>query len=198
MKTHTSTTKSIVAFFETHEQSEQAVNKLYEKGFDMESFSVIAMNLFAVENVKGSYSVLDRMKKWGRIGAAYGAFWGLLFGANIFTIPFIGHLIIAGPLTVIIVTIACAGTLGILSALGAALFSIKAPPKHSLKYETEIKAGKYMLMAEGDNAMIDKAREILEFHIPKEFSLVTEWDLSLKKAQEIITKQPEVINLEDL
>lgn len=198
MKTDTPSTKSIIAFFETQAQCEQAVSKLYDKGFEIDSFSIIAMNLCAVESVKGYYNTYDRIKKWGKIGALYGAFWGLLFGANVFTIPFIGHLIIAGPITVIAITIACAMGVGILSAFGALLFSLNPPKKHQLKYDTEIKAGNYMLLAKGGNATIDKAREILEFHIPKDISIVTEWEAFKDKAQQIITKQSETINLDNL
>lgn len=198
MKSDAPTTKSIIAFFETHAQSEQAVAKLEENGFDMKSISIIAMNLVAVESVKGYYTVADYMKKWALIGAFYGGLWGLLFGATTYSIPFFGPILISGPLTTITVALACAVALGIVSALGAALYNIRLSAKHKLKYETEIKAGKYMLLTQGDSKMIDQAREILEFHIPKEFAAVTEWELSLKKAKEVVIKEPEAINLDKL
>jgi hypothetical protein len=167
MKTDRNGKKTIIAFFATQVQSEKAIARLSENGFDIRSLSIIAMDLCAVETIKGYYTLFDRMKKWGQIGAAYGAFWGLLFGANIFTIPFIGHLIISGPLTVIIITIAAAGSVGLISALAAAFFGFSITWKHQVKYTTEIKAGKYALLGEFDDVIIAKAREILKVRISK-------------------------------
>lgn len=187
--------KSIIAFFETQAQSEKAIAKLNGSGFTMESLSIIAMDLCAVETIKGYYTLFDRMKKWAQIGAVYGAFWGLLFGANVFTIPFIGHLLIAGPLTVIIITVAAAGTLGFLSALVALVSGLMIPGKQHLKYHTEIKAGKYALVGNNDSAMIEKARELLEVRISKN-QLVSSYGFLKKNEGELVDEQSGVIHLD--
>jgi uncharacterized membrane protein len=194
MKADAPTKKTIIAFFETQAQSETAIVKLSENGFDMQSLSIIAMDLCAVETIKGYYTLLDRMKKWAKIGAVYGAFWGLLFGANVFTIPFIGHLIIAGPLTVIVITIASAGAVGILSAFAAVLSGFIFPGKQHLKYNTEVKAGKYALLGQSDEKMIDKAREILKIRLSKK-PLPTECDHTKNKEDEIADEQSGIIHL---
>ena len=49
-------------------------------------------------NTSWYYNAGDRMKRWGEIGAFWGGFWGLLFGAGIFAIPGIGPVLVAGPL----------------------------------------------------------------------------------------------------
>ena len=36
------------------------------------------------ENVIGYYNAGDRMKYWGKLGAFWGGFWGLLFGSAFF------------------------------------------------------------------------------------------------------------------
>ena len=52
------------------------------------------------EQVVGYYNTGDRMKRWGKTGAFWGGFWGLLFGSAFFAIPGIGPLLVAGPLDV--------------------------------------------------------------------------------------------------
>jgi hypothetical protein len=58
---------------------------------------------------------------------------------------------------------ALAGALlvGGLSALGAALVGLGEPRKRSLKYESELKADKYIVIGHGTAAEIAQAREIL-------------------------------------
>jgi hypothetical protein len=51
--------------------------------------------------------------------------------------------------------------LGGLSALGAGLFSIGIPKDSVVKYETSIKAGKFILVAHGTADEAAKARDIL-------------------------------------
>jgi hypothetical protein len=48
--------------------------------------------------VIGYYNAGDRMKYWGKLGAFWGGFWGLLFGSAFFLIPGVGPLLVAGPL----------------------------------------------------------------------------------------------------
>jgi len=76
------TLNSVVAIYDTHVQAEEAVKELQEGG---------------VEHVVGYYNAGDRMKYWGKIGAFWGGFWGLLFGSAMFAIPGIGPLLVAGP-----------------------------------------------------------------------------------------------------
>lgn len=198
MKKDTTTPKSLIAFYDTHEHAEQAITRLHENGYDFKSLSIISLNLCSVETPKGYYTVVDRMKKWGEIGAFYGGFWGLLFGAATFFIPGIGPILIAGPVAAVVVALEGAIAVGGLSALGAALVSIGIPEKHIMKYETEIKAGKYMLLAQGDDKMITTAQEILEIHVPKEFSAASEWEISRNKVPETADKQALLTNPDDL
>jgi hypothetical protein len=51
---------------------------------------------------------------------------------------------------------------GGLSALGAGLYSLGIPKDSIVKYETTIKAGKFVLIAHGTSDEVEKARGILE------------------------------------
>jgi uncharacterized membrane protein len=93
-----STLASVVAIYNTHEQAELAVKSLQEAGVDMKSLSIAAKDTHTDEHVTGYYNAGDRMKYWGKMGAFWGGFWGLLFGSAAFMIPGLGALLVAGPL----------------------------------------------------------------------------------------------------
>ena len=96
-------TNSIVAIYDTHSQAEEAVKNLQKSGFDMTKLSLVGKDYHSEEDVTGYYNTGDRMKYWGKIGAVWGGFWGLLFGAAFFAIPGIGPVLVAGPLVAWIV-----------------------------------------------------------------------------------------------
>jgi len=161
--------QSLTTFFGTHGEAEVAIKKLLESGYDMKQLSVLSTDIYSAEHVIGYYNVGDRMKKWGSIGAFLGGFWGLFFGFAFVVIPGIGPLLIGGPIVAaLLVAIEGAVALGGISALGAALVSLGIPEHKIIKYETEIRAGKYMLVVHGSDIQLEQARQILELHIPKE------------------------------
>ena len=60
---------------------------------------------------------------------------------------------------------------GGLSALGAGLYSIGIPKDSALKYESSIKAGKFLLIAHGTDEEADRARRILADTAPEEINV---------------------------
>ncbi len=154
---------SVVAIFGSHTGAEEAVKELQRGGIDMHSLSIIGKDYHTDENVVGYYNTGDRMKYWGKIGAFWGGFWGLLFGSAFFAIPGLGAILVAGPLVAWIVgALEGAVVVGGLSAVGAGLFSIGIPIDSVLKYETALKTDKFLLMVHGSVDEVEKAREILE------------------------------------
>jgi hypothetical protein len=113
--------------------------------------------------VVGYYNAGDRMKYWGKLGAFWGGFWGLLFGSGFFLIPGIGPLLVAGPLVSWIVgALEGAVVVGGLSAIGAGLYSLGIPKDSILRYETALKTGKYVLIVHGSMDETTRAKEILD------------------------------------
>ena len=128
----------------------------------MHSLSIVGKDYHTDENVVGYYNTGDRMKYWGKIGAFWGGFWGLLFGSAVFAIPGLGAVLVAGPLVAWIVgALEGAVVVGGLSALGAALTQIGIPDNQANKYETALKAEKYLLMVHGTSGNAIKARSVL-------------------------------------
>jgi uncharacterized membrane protein len=152
-----------VAIFNTHTESEDAVKELQKAGFDMKKLSIVGKDYHSEEHVVGYYNTGDRVKYWGKLGAFWGGLWGLLFGSALFFIPGIGPIVVGGPLVAwIIGALEGAVIVGGLTALGAALYSIGIPKDSVLKYETSLKANKFLLVAHGTREEVEKARAILE------------------------------------
>ena len=153
---------SVVAVFGSHDQAESAIRELQKNGFDMKKLSIVGKDYHTEEHVVGYYNVGDRMLYWGKEGAFWGGFWGLLFGSAFFWVPGIGPLLVAGPLVMSIVgALEGAAVVGGLSALGAALASIGIPKDSIVQYETEVQNGKLLLVAHGTADEVDRARNLL-------------------------------------
>ncbi len=102
------------------------------------------------------------------MGAFWGGVWGLLFGWAFFLVPGLGPLLVAGPAVAWIVgAIEGAVVVGGLSALGAGLYSIGIPKNSIIEYETQIKAGKFVVIAHGTADQVKHARDILAMTQPE-------------------------------
>ena len=164
-KLEDSTTKeksAVVAIYDTHEKAEEAVRELQRSGFDMKKLSIVGKDYQTEEEVIGYYNTGDRMKAWGKTGAFWGGIWGLMFGSAFFLIPGIGPLLAAGPIvTWIIGALEGAVVVGGVSALGAGLVSIGIPKDSIIQYETQIKSGKYIVIAHGAVDEVSKTKNTL-------------------------------------
>ena len=154
---------SVVAIFDSHDRAEDAIRELQKSGFDMKKLSIVAKDYHTEENVVGYYNTGDRMKYWGKLGAFWGGFWGLLFGSAFFWVPGVGPLLVAGPLVACIVgALENAAVMGGLSALGAAMYSIGIPKNSVLQYESQVKNGKLLLVVHGTSAEVERAKDRLD------------------------------------
>ena len=153
---------SVAAIYETHEQAEHAVKELQEAGVDMKSLSIVGRGTHTDEHVVGYYTAGDRMMYWGKVGAFWGGFWGLLFGSGLFFIPGIGPILAAGPIVAWIVAgLEGAVVVGGASAIGAGLISLGIPKDSVLKYDVALKTYKYVLVVHGTPEEVEKAKDII-------------------------------------
>ncbi len=154
---------SIVAIYKTHLDAESAIKELQKSGFDMKKLSIVAKDFETSENVVGYYKTGDRMATWGKLGAFWGWIWGLLFGSALLIIPGVGPVVVGGPIVGWIVgALETAVIAGGLSALSAGLYSIGIPKESVLKYETALKAEKFLVIAHGIPEEVDKAKKIID------------------------------------
>jgi hypothetical protein len=158
-----------IAVYNTHTDAEAAIKELQKSGIDMKKLSILGRDYHAEENVVGYYNAGDRMKFWGKLGAFWGGLWGLLFGSALFFIPGIGHIVALGPVGGMIVgALENAVIVGGLSALGAGLYSVGIPKDSVIKYETAVKADKFLVIVHGTEEEVKKAKEIIQSTHPVE------------------------------
>jgi len=154
---------STVAIFNDHTGAEQAVKELQEAGFDIKKLSLVGKDYHSDEHVVGYYNTGDRMRYWGTLGAFWGGLWGLLFGSAFFFVPGIGPIVVGGPIVAWIVgALQGAVVVGGISAVGAAMYSIGIPKDSVLKYETSLKANKFLLVVHGTVDEVERASGILQ------------------------------------
>ena len=166
-----SDSNAVVAVYNSHMEAEAAVKDLQLGGFDITKLSVVGKDYLSDEQVVGYYNTGDRMKYWGKTGALWGGLWGLLFGAAFFWVPGVGPLLVAGPVVALIAAaLESAVVVAGASVLGAALYSIGIPKDSVLRYETAVKANKFLLVAHGTATDIARAKEILKTTEPAEMA----------------------------
>ena len=153
---------AVVAVYASHVEAEAAVKELQRAGIDMHTLSIVGKDSHTDEHVVGYYNAGDRMKYWGKTGAFWGGFWGLLFGSAFFAIPGLGPVLVAGPLVAWIVGgLEGAAVVGGLGAIGAGLYSIGIPKDSVVEYELALKTDKFLLMVHGTAVDVEKAKSVI-------------------------------------
>jgi uncharacterized membrane protein len=152
-----------VALYDQHTQAESAVKALQRAGFDIKKISIIGKDYESEEQVVGFLNAGDRARIFGKYGAFWGGLMGVLFGSALLFVPILGHVVILGPLAAMLFSgIEGAVVAGGLSALAGALMSIGIPKDSVLRYETALKANKFVLMLHGDSQEIARAQDVLK------------------------------------
>ncbi len=153
---------AVIAVFADHQGADAAIRKLADAGIDMKHLSVVGKGYHSDEKVVGFYNTGDRVKLWGKRGAFWGGLWGWLIGGVFLTIPVIGHVVVLGYLSAMVISaIEGAVVVGGLSALGAALYSSGIPKDSVIAYESAVKADGFLVMAHGPADEMARAKAIL-------------------------------------
>ncbi len=174
---------AVVAIYASHTGAEAAIKELRRCGFDMKKLSIVASDQREHAQTRGYYQLGQRMECWGGRGAFWGGIWGMLFGSALFIVPGFGPLLIAGPLVGTIVgileatalesalvtgaTLAGAVLTGGLGVIGAALWSLGIPEEHIARYETDLRAGKFVVVAHGTPEETIRARDVIDHSNPE-------------------------------
>jgi hypothetical protein len=156
--------KAVAGVYKTHTAAEAAVIELQKAGLDMKTLSVAGKDYHSDEHVVAYYNTGDRMMAWGKIGGFWDGLWGLLSGAGFFFVPGLGPIAVSGSLVSSIVG-ALEGTtvVGDVSAVGAGLLSMGVPRDYVIKYETMLKADRFIVICHGARRDVAKARGVLQY-----------------------------------
>jgi hypothetical protein len=153
---------SAVAVYATHEEADASIKSLQKSGFDMKKLSIVGKDFHTEEHAVGYYNVGDRVKFWGKNGAFWGGLVGILFSSAFLVIPVVGHIIVLGPLVSSIVGgLEGAAVVGSTSALFAALTGLGIPKDSVIQYENDVKAGKFLVVAQGTPEEVARAKALL-------------------------------------
>lgn len=155
-----------VAVFDRHQDAEAAIRKLEQGGFDMKHLSILGRDYHTEEHAVGFYNSGDRVRYWGKLGSFWGMVFGIVFAPAFFWIPGIGPVLTGGIIGSILmgavegaaVGAAVGGSGGIVAG---ALASLGIPKDSVIRYEASLKANKFLLIAHGSAAEVQRARGLL-------------------------------------
>ena len=151
-----------VAVYDSHTQAEEVVHKLAKAGFDMKTISILGKDYHTEENVVGYFNAGDRARFFGKLGAFWGGLAGVLFGSALMFVPVVGHIVVLGPIAATIAGGLQGAVLGGgVSALVGALTAIGVPKDSVLRYETALKASKFLVIVHGGGDDIRRAHDVL-------------------------------------
>jgi hypothetical protein len=167
-----SKTSAAVAVYATHDEAEAAIQSLQKSGFDMKKLSIVGKDFRTEEHAVGYYNTGDRVKFWGKTGAFWGGLAGILFSSAFLVIPVVGHIIVLGPLvSSIIGGLEGAAVAGSTSALFAALIGWGIPKDSVIQYENDVKAGRFLVLAQGTPEEVARAKNLLGASKPTSVAL---------------------------
>ncbi|MEZ2277493.1 MAG: general stress protein [Microcoleus sp.] len=162
---------TIVADFPSHAEAERVVLDLQKEGFDVQKLSIIGKDYHTTEQVRGFLTWKDTAKA-GAIGGGYwgsfvGGLFGILAGAGVLFIPGMTPLIIAGPIAGVLAgwlegTLVGGAGAAAVGGLAGALGGLGIPKHEVLKYETQIQAGKFIILVTGSDEDVSQAKRMLD------------------------------------
>jgi uncharacterized membrane protein len=158
----TTFTSSVVAVYPDHASAEEAVRRLLREGFAMKDVSIVGRDFQVTEEPVGFISAKDFAAVGAGTGAWVGGLFGLLVGAAFLVLPGVGPVVIAGPFSAALL----GGLEGMIAgaaigALAGALVGWGVPRHQALKYEAQVKAGKFLVIVRGTAEQVERARTVL-------------------------------------
>lgn len=154
---------TLLAIYPDHAAAEDAVKLLQKNGTKMDQLSIVGQDFKTIEQPIGFLTTGSVACEGARVGAWTGGFFGILAGAAFLIVPGIGPLVIAGPLAATLlggIEGAIAGSA--VGALAGALVSLGFTKNQAIRYESQIRAGKFLVTFKGDSEQIEKARKLVE------------------------------------
>lgn len=148
---------AIVAHYDTHKPTADAVRELERSGFDLNRLSIVGRDYETEPEPFGDATVDRRAKAWDRRRAFWAGMWQRLNGSAMFMIPGLGPLLAAGPL---VGWVGAALERGApadgMTALGVGLRRIGVPRESAVHSEARLRAWNYLVVAHGSPAEVSR------------------------------------------
>jgi len=151
---------TVIAVYPDHASAEDAVRELQKQDIPMRNLSIIGKDPGRRETARVHHHG-PSAKSGAAVGAWTGGFFGLLVGAAFLVLPGIGPVVIAGPLAAALLgSIEGALSGAALGGLAGALVGLGASKDKAIRYESQIKAGKFLVTLQGDATQIQYAKSL--------------------------------------
>jgi hypothetical protein len=163
---------SVVAVYPDRSAAELAVRQLHDAGFDLGELSIVGRDFRETEEPYGLVSRGDYVKAGMETGSLFGGLFGLCVGAGFLAVPGIGLVVVAGPLAAALlagIEGALAGTA--LGSLAGALVGWDVPKDRAIKYEKQVKGGKFLVFVRSNTEVVARARNLLVSQGPDHINL---------------------------
>jgi uncharacterized membrane protein len=160
--TKTDRRATVIATYPDHASAEGAVRRLQQEGIPMQDLSIVGKDFQAVEQPLGFVTTGTVAGAGAQVGAWTGGIFGLLVGAAFLILPGVGAVVVAGPLAAALLgglEGALAGAA--LGGLSGALVGLGISKDKAIRYESQVKAGKFLVTLRGDGPQIERARSLL-------------------------------------
>jgi hypothetical protein len=159
--TKTDNRATVIAMYPDHASAEGAVRRLQKEGVPMQDLSIVGKDFQTVEQPLGFVTSGSVTKDGARVGAWTGGLFGLLLGAAFLVLPGVGPVVIAGPLAAALL----GGIEGALAGaafggLTGALVGLGVSKDKAIRYESQVKAGKFLVTLRGDGSQVERARSL--------------------------------------
>jgi len=153
--------KTTIGVYSTHEQAIEAVKELKAAGFPIKHVSIIGHHKETLqEQQEESNQITRKAGKGVGIGALVGSTVGVLTGVGVFAVPGLGFLFGAGALVGAIAGL----DLGLIGGGVASALSIGLSKDHHDIYNKHLEEGKFLLIVQGPEKDVHRAKEILDKH----------------------------------
>lgn len=154
---------STIGIYENHSKAFDAVRKLKDSGFPVKQISIIGKTETEImDNDMHVVMPKDPINVKGiGAGTAIGATLGILTGVGVFAIPGFGFLFGAGALVGAIAGFDF-GLIG--GGIASVLGTVGVQDDNVKKYHDVLEAGKFLVVAHGNEAEVQQAKDILTGH----------------------------------
>jgi hypothetical protein len=152
---------TVIATYPDHASAEDAVRRLQKEGIPMQNLSIIGKDFQAVERPLGFVTTGTVAGEGAKVGAWTGGLFGLLVGAAFLILPGVGPVVIAGPLAAALLGgLEGAAAGAALGGLTGALVGLGISKDKAIRYESQVKAGKFLVTLRGDGPQVERAKSL--------------------------------------
>src|SRR5262249_28692585 len=152
---------TVIATYPDHASAEDAVRRLQKEGIPMQNLSIIGKDFQTVEQPLGFVTTGTVAGEGAKVGAWTGGLFGLLLGAAFLIVPGLGPVVIAGPLAAALLGGIEGGVAGAaFGGLAGALVGLGISKDKAIRYESQVKAGKFLVTLRGDQTEVERAKSL--------------------------------------